>query len=207
MKLIIAAALVAGSAAFLPSGNNAAARGAELGLFKKGKAEPSPLAGEIGVQVPLGFTDPLKLLGDGTDKELFGNYRYVELKHGRVAMLAVTGYLVTKAGVRLPGYEDIPSGLAALKEMPANAWLWTGFTVAILEIMMRDETGESQFPGDFRNGFDFGTCHDDACVFVCLCYCSLTRWMLVRRHDCMLGVFALPLVYPFSLFITNNRLG
>jgi hypothetical protein len=155
MKLTILAALLAGSATAFTSGTTAT-RGASttLNLFKKSS---SPLAGEIGVQAPLGFTDPLKLLGDGTDKELFENYRYVELKHGRVAMMAVTGYLVTKAGVRLPGYEDIPSGLAALKEMPANAWLWTGFTVAVLEIMMRDETGESQFKGDFRNGFDFGT--------------------------------------------------
>jgi hypothetical protein len=31
--------------------------------------------------------------------------------------------------------------------------------------------------------------------------------MRVRRHDGMLGVFALPFVYPFSLFLTNNRLG
>ena len=71
-------------------------------------------------------------------------------------MLAITGYLVTKAGVRIPGYEDVPAGLAALKAMPTSAWLWTIPTILFLEINMRDATGESEFMGDFRNGFDFG---------------------------------------------------
>jgi hypothetical protein len=33
-------------------------------------------------------------------------------------MLAVVGYLVTYAGVRFPGAEDIPSGFAALDNLP-----------------------------------------------------------------------------------------
>jgi hypothetical protein len=32
--------------------------------------------------------------------------RYVEIKHGRVAMLAVLGHIVTTAGVRFPGDID-----------------------------------------------------------------------------------------------------
>eukprot|EP00977_Amphora_coffeiformis_P001823 scaffold353_cov185-Amphora_coffeaeformis.AAC.51 len=61
------------------------------------------------------------MVADG-DEEKFDRLRYVELKHGRISMLAVVGYLVTEAGVRLPGdidlsgrtFESIPSGFAAL---------------------------------------------------------------------------------------------
>jgi hypothetical protein len=57
---------------------------------------------EVGVQPPLGFFDPLGLVADG-DERKFNRLRYVELKHGRISMLAVLGYLVQEAGIRLPG--------------------------------------------------------------------------------------------------------
>lgn len=146
MKSVIIASLIAGAAAFAPAQNSA----------RTSVAVNADLSGEIGAQPPLGFWDPLNVCNDG-DQDLFDNLRYVELKHGRVAMLAITGYLVTKNGVRLPGYEDVPAGFAALKEMPKSAWMYTAFTVACLEIVMRDATGESEFAGDFRNGaIDFG---------------------------------------------------
>ncbi len=69
------------------------------------------------IHQPLGFFDPLGAVADG-NKENFDRLRWVELKHGRVAMLAVVGYLVTYAGVRFPGAEDIPSGFAALDNLP-----------------------------------------------------------------------------------------
>jgi hypothetical protein len=50
--------------------------------------------GEIGAQPPLGFFDPLGIL-DGADQARFNRLRYVELKHGRVCMLAVLGHIVT----------------------------------------------------------------------------------------------------------------
>eukprot|EP00596_Hydrurales_sp_CCMP1899_P006071 CAMPEP_0119042512 /NCGR_PEP_ID=MMETSP1177-20130426/15636_1 /TAXON_ID=2985 /ORGANISM="Ochromonas sp, Strain CCMP1899" /LENGTH=216 /DNA_ID=CAMNT_0007009375 /DNA_START=54 /DNA_END=704 /DNA_ORIENTATION=+ len=45
---------------------------------------------------PLGFFDPLQLCPDGEKK--FKRYRESELKHGRVAMLAVLGVLIGEAG-------------------------------------------------------------------------------------------------------------
>uniref|UniRef100_A0A7S4J582 Uncharacterized protein n=1 Tax=Odontella aurita TaxID=265563 RepID=A0A7S4J582_9STRA len=144
MKTVaVLATLAAGASAFAPAQVGKASTALNVDFSK-----------EIGATAPLGYYDPLNLAND--DQQLFDNLRYVELKHGRVAMLAVTGYLVTKAGVRLPGYEDVPSGLAALKAMPTSAWLWTVPTILALEINMRDATGESEFAGDFRNGFDFG---------------------------------------------------
>lgn len=56
----------------------------------------------IGAQPPLGLWDPLGLLKDAS-QERFDRLRYVETKHGRIAMLAILGHLVTTAGYRLPG--------------------------------------------------------------------------------------------------------
>ena len=41
------------------------------------------------------YRDPLGLVADG-DKKKFDRLRFVELKHGRISMLAVAGYLVTE---------------------------------------------------------------------------------------------------------------
>jgi hypothetical protein len=114
------------------------------------------LSKELGAQPPLGYFDPLNTLGG--DEKLFKSYRLVELTHGRVAMLAVVGYLTTLGGIRLPGYEDVPAGFAALSAMPGSAWLYMVLTQAILTIAMRDipGMGNEDFPGDFRNGFDNG---------------------------------------------------
>lgn len=92
----------------------------------------------MGAQPPLGFFDPLGMVADG-DREKFDRLRYVELKHGRISMLAVVGYLVTEAGFRLPGdidlsgrtFESIPSGFAALSAIQpaglAQIFLFVGF--------------------------------------------------------------------------------
>ena len=45
---------------------------------------------ELGVQAPLGFWDPAGLSSDGDAKEFYRR-RVVEIKHGRVSMLACTG--------------------------------------------------------------------------------------------------------------------
>jgi len=45
----------------------------------------------LGAQPPLGFWDPLGLLIDA-DQERFDRLRYVEVKHGRISMLAVLGH-------------------------------------------------------------------------------------------------------------------
>mmetsp|Transcript_40257 Transcript_40257/g.54768 ORF Transcript_40257/g.54768 Transcript_40257/m.54768 type:complete len:216 (-) Transcript_40257:254-901(-) len=121
---------------------------------------------ELGAQKPLGFYDPLGLVTN-VDEERFDRLRGVEIKHGRVAMLAVLGHLVTGAGYRLPGYlskagdlkfSDVPDGLAAFKVLPPLATFQIILFAGFLESqIMRDVTGLGEFPGDFRNGFlDFG---------------------------------------------------
>lgn len=155
MKTTLLATLLASAAAFAPASQKSASTTA---LNAK---EPSPFANEIGAQIPLGFFDPLGIVSDG-NKENFDRLRYVELKHGRVAMLAVVGYLVTYAGVRFPGAEDIPAGFAAIPALPLGVVVQMAFTFGVMEAFNRDasdiwEVEKSEFAGDFRNGFlDFG---------------------------------------------------
>ena len=109
----------------------------------------------------LGFFDPLGLLAD-EDQERFDRLRYVEIKHGRVSMLAVVGYLVTAAGIRFPGAESIPDGLAAFPAMHTTpegkvVLLQMLAFFAVAEMVNRDAFGKAEFIGDFRNGaLDFG---------------------------------------------------
>lgn len=112
---------------------------------------------EIGAQAPLGFFDPLGLVADG-DEEKFNRLRFVELKHGRISMLAVLGHIVTTAGVRLPGdidlsgtaFADIPTGLAALSKIPSAGLAQIFAFVGFLELaVMKDVTGEGEFVGKY----------------------------------------------------------
>mmetsp|Transcript_32809 Transcript_32809/g.68410 ORF Transcript_32809/g.68410 Transcript_32809/m.68410 type:complete len:203 (-) Transcript_32809:272-880(-) len=155
MKSVVFATLLASAAAFAPAAQTAKASTALNADYSK----------ELGAQMPLGFFDPLKLSSD-MDQAEFDRLRYVELKHGRVAMLAVVGYLVTYAGVRFPGAEEIPSGFAALTATPGMVWAQMIATWATMEAANRDQkdtegvspswTG-GEFIGDFRNGaLDFG---------------------------------------------------
>ena len=115
MKTLLLPTLFALASAFAPISSNARSK------CPTSSALQVYFEYEVGAQPPLGFFDPLGIVADG-DEEKFDRLRYVEIKHGRISMLAVVGYLVTEAGVRLPGdidlsgrtFESIPSGFAAL---------------------------------------------------------------------------------------------
>jgi light-harvesting complex I chlorophyll a/b binding protein 1 len=112
---------------------------------------------ELGVQAPVGFWDPLGLAKDG-DADNFKRRRAVELKHGRICMLACTGYIVQEY-FRFPGYlspekgikfADIPSGIGAITKVPLEGWLQIGLFVGHYEgFFMRQDP--SRPPGDFEN--------------------------------------------------------
>ena len=119
---------------------------------------------EIGAQPPLGFFDPLGLLKNA-DEDRFNRLRYVEIKHGRISMLAVLGHIVTTGGVRLPGdidfhgtsFESIPSGLAALSVVPQAGLLQIVAFIGFLELAVMKDLVGSDLVGDFRNdAFDLG---------------------------------------------------
>jgi len=111
----------------------------------------------LGAQAPLGFWDPLDLT-DRFDEEEFNRRRAVEIKHGRVAMLACLGYIVPYFG-KLPGsltldgsvkFADVPVGLAALKEVPPLGLAQILLLAGALEL--GPFKADEEKPGDL--GFD-----------------------------------------------------
>lgn len=156
MKTVIFASLLSGAAAFSTTSKKVSTTAL--------RAE-SPYKSELGAVAPLGYFDPIGF-GASLTPERFEQVRFVELKHGRVAMLAVVGYLTTYAGIRFPGAEDVPAGFAALGAIPSMVWVQMIATWAMMEAANRDRTGQeginpaykgSEFKGDFRNGLlDFG---------------------------------------------------
>jgi len=153
MKTAILATLVAGAAAFAPAATTKQSTGLKMAFEN-----------ELGAQKPLGFFDPLGLVADGNEAN-FERLRFVEIKHGRISMLAVVGYLVTEAGIRLPGdialdgtkFTDIPGGFAAIGALPGAGLFQLFAFIGFLEtFVMKDITG-GEFVGDFRNdAIDFG---------------------------------------------------
>merc|ERR1719261_1739368 len=156
MKSAILASLIASAAAFAPAQNAARTSVATNMAFED----------ELGAQPPLGFFDPLGLVADG-DQEKFDRLRYVEIKHGRISMLAVVGYLVAEAGIRLPGdidfsglaFADVPNGFAAFNTIQGAGIAQIVAFIGLLELgVMKDIEGTgNEFVGDFRNGaLDYG---------------------------------------------------
>ena len=126
---IIASILVTASA-FAPVSRIARSSSLKMADFSK----------EIGAQVPLGYWDPLGLLKDA-DQETFDLYRSIETKHGRVAMLAILGHIVTSKGDRLPGdiaygvpFSSIKSGLAAFEGVPVGGIVQMVMFIGLLEM-------------------------------------------------------------------------
>merc|ERR1719464_516120 len=157
MKLAIAALLAGSAAAFAPNAQ----------VSRTSVATQMAFESELGVQPPLGFFDPLGLLNDA-DQERFDRLRYVEVKHGRISMLAFLGNIITRAGIYLPGdidksgtaFSSIGNGWAAISgpnAIPQAGLFQIIALVGLLELfVMKDITG-GEFPGDFRNdSLDYG---------------------------------------------------
>jgi len=150
MKFAVLATLIASAAAFAPASQTA-----------KSSTALSAFENEVGAQAPLGFFDPFGVVSD-VDQATFDRLRYTEIKHGRICMLGVVGYLVTYAGIRLPfdidlsgkSFADIPSGFDAIGAIPDGGIAQLMAFIGFLEIfVMKDVTGKGEFVGDFRNGF------------------------------------------------------
>ena len=115
--------------------------------------------GEIGVTPPLGVYDPLGCLNEPVKYPRRDYRRYVELeiKHGRISMLACLGIFTTEAGIRWPGYlsksldlkfSDVPGGaLDSYAAVPAIGWLQIVGFIIFLELAY-GATPEGNEPGD-----------------------------------------------------------
>lgn len=114
---------------------------------------------ELGVLPPVGYWDPLGLAADG-DVEVFNRRREVELKHGRVAMAAVTGYLIQELA-RFPGaidldgttFSSIPNGVGAIGAVPTFGWLQIIGSIGFWDLVGWEDKRNSDEPGDFGTGY------------------------------------------------------
>ena len=127
MKLAIAALLAGSAAAFAPSTSKASSSALKMAFED-----------EAGVIAPTGYWDPYRL-SSGATQDVFDQYRTAELKHGRVAQLAVLGYIVPEF-YRFPGdiapglkFADVPNGVAALDAIPALGWAQIFFLVGAVD--------------------------------------------------------------------------
>lgn len=97
---------------------------------------------ELGATGPLGFWDPLGLSSKASP-EKFARWRAVEIKHGRIAMAATTGYIAQEC-LRWPGYlstsadvkfADIPNGIKGLAAVPPLGLAQILLFIGIMEIV------------------------------------------------------------------------
>ncbi|GMI13152.1 hypothetical protein TrLO_g9194 [Triparma laevis f. longispina] len=91
-------------------------------MAKPATALNAELQSMAGATAPLKGFDPLNLATLGSEETLLW-FRAAELKHGRVAMLATTGYLVQGAGFHFPGNLATGTTFESLSSMkPLDAW-------------------------------------------------------------------------------------
>jgi light-harvesting complex I chlorophyll a/b binding protein 1 len=159
MRVLAFLSLLASVAAFIPSSLNtpsAPVQSRSRNVMKMGIMDGA-FADEPGVDTSgyIGYFDPLGLTADG-DIEKFNRVRAIEIKHGRIAMLAMTHVFVTHF-VKLPGmlsyskgiaFADVPSGLAALKVVPAAGWFQIVLFQIALEILAPQDPEKA--PGDVQ---------------------------------------------------------
>lgn len=115
--------------------------------------------GEIGVTPPLGVYDPLNILATPVvyPRRDYRRYQELEIKHGRISMLACVGVITTEAGFRWPGYlsksldlkfSDVPGGaLDSWAAVPAIGWFQIVFAVIFLELAYGTQDPNKE-PGD-----------------------------------------------------------
>jgi len=119
----------------------AASRPALVG--RQGVSMSAITPGDVGTTAPLGVYDPLGLMTKMPEK--YRRWQEMEIKHGRIAMLATLHVFITGAGYKWPGYcsylsfppikfDDIPAGtLASWAALPQAGWAQIVCLVAILD--------------------------------------------------------------------------
>ena len=130
--------------------------------FGKRRA-PISIEEELGTSPAFNYKlfDPLDL----ANEETFANYREAELKHGRVAMLAVIGNVVPDLYREqiVPhwklsnsydiSFQDVPCGLKALSVVPLFGWFQILVAIGFLETNVFVQKDIKDMPGDYSIGY------------------------------------------------------
>ena len=115
----------------------------------------------VSIQLTLILSFPLNVgLSANIDAETFADYRAAELKHGRVAQLAVIGYIVPEIfkfpGEIAPGitFESIPNGVAAIQAVPALGWAQIFFLIGAVDyrgfLILGDTEAKDKSPEELQ---------------------------------------------------------
>lgn len=144
MKIAVASILLGSAAAFAPVAQHRSSTA--LNAFE-GELGAANMSGDITV-----CWDPLNFVRDG-DQATFDKFRALEIKHGRVAMLAFLGYATTwNTNFRFPGCENFSGGHKAVLEIPPVDLLAPILAICgFLELVVFKQK-EGSFPGDMGGG-------------------------------------------------------
>eukprot|EP00434_Breviolum_minutum_P033120 symbB.v1.2.029305.t1/scaffold3191.1/size61598/5 len=123
-------------------------------IGKRPSNQPTPVAchafdpsTQVGATAPLGFFDPAGFTKD-IDEKGWKKLRAAEIKHARGAMMGALGLLVQSV-YKFPGYESVPSGLAAQWTEPGSNSLWLLFgAIGCLELGLSPWKEDPDTPGD-----------------------------------------------------------
>eukprot|EP00408_Alexandrium_pacificum_P065298 CAMPEP_0171168924 /NCGR_PEP_ID=MMETSP0790-20130122/7955_1 /TAXON_ID=2925 /ORGANISM="Alexandrium catenella, Strain OF101" /LENGTH=252 /DNA_ID=CAMNT_0011633767 /DNA_START=76 /DNA_END=834 /DNA_ORIENTATION=- len=132
--VLFAASRKRGRASRVPAEAKVLTKDAE-GRFRFDVEVPALVPSEQpGITAPLGFFDPLgftksPLMTFKNDPNGFKHLREAEIKHGRVAMMASVGSVFAHY-YKLPGFEEVPTGLAALSNPMGSMGFTILFTMA-----------------------------------------------------------------------------
>ena len=156
MKLAIFAATVASAAAFSPASQMSRSTALNMGDARS----PDGLGVDPG---PLDLFDPLGLLDDSDG---FARRRAVEIKHGRISMLAFIGMMVQELGVTFPGSLDLAGdypfsgvlddgmGFPALGNIPTFGLAQIALFGAAAELVAMPSSQYTGGPQNLPGGFD-----------------------------------------------------
>jgi len=178
MKLIIATLLTASTAAFAPQSASRASTSLNVDFNVESTALPGKfgpatldgsLAGDAGFD-PVGFsTAPFAKFFDAENEDSMTDIQWLreaELAHGRIAQLAVLGFIVPPVFGTLPGNDwtgvdaySVTNPIEALGNVPEFAIfqivVFLGW-VELNRVQLIGEQGSSRIPGDIKLGTNDG---------------------------------------------------
>jgi len=155
MKLAIALSILGSAAAFAPNAMKASST-----ALNSDARSPDGLGVDPG---PLDLFDPL---GFVDDEESFARRRAVEIKHGRISMMAFIGMAVQELGITFPGSLDLAGdypfadvlkdgmGFPALANIPALGLAQIALFGGLAEVVAMPAGEYTGGPQDLPGGYD-----------------------------------------------------